>query len=1076
MGVGYGFDQLYVVDLTSGEKKILPSRYAITKATAHSDGKYSAAQCSYLGLEGVVEKATNHKGEGVNKLFTEDSIHAETFLYTEDGTSSSWSLRNVGEASLAFVGDGTAGTATHKIRQGFFNDTSRGGDEMVFDFDTCETLLNDDGTPNDNTALIDWAYRYLTPSAWDFITANMTHFADLPKVIKDLEAMFHQLYGRSRATGMSRIRAPLTAKLALSLSELGHTIRRARFSPNVAFGNNSSVTHGTKIKYNSGSIQGAEITSGVLNDLFMVVQDRFLIAPWWLVDKLNMYTFVDDERELEQRDIERRDVIEAAKLLFEAADYEKGLHHGGDSTIKMILFEKYSEGKLRSFEADDFKSSESALAAALLGFKNPREAFYNRKSESVDKVNYFHQLPNWHGTLMGSEHAEFMDKIQEQAKHAVTVASVENFKAGMQVTSSFGYQAMFGRTRFGDHHIDINVYPVGFMRQVQTLQFYKAGDNGDLAGGWNEGTALSEATYSRFVDNVVWFPLVNWAQYGEAASTEGFLRLGQNGASFTAGYDSTISYCDNYGTLGADLPNPFVGVEDQGITYSNAHIAGLEHGVLWCDGPDTQYNEPGVQNYSARMLSGTNDLYRQWTDRADTIRTEGVTAPVFGQVNLVAEMSYDTPLAMVTRNFPFLRKMMTVPTVTNAAAEAADPSFDFMTAGDDIHGTSVWRASTMFKLEDRQLFNSEVHSRDGALDLMPGVVCMTSAPDNWVEIFQLRDWLAFHTSYYSEPIMDAYPASVGATTRSNSYGSARLMTYQEQVEFDGSVRDVLCTPIAGSFNDNSLDYSSAPSTGVSLHPAAATALNTYEVYLLGVDRARAGTSVHMRGSLPSDMTEDDFVPGLQYAKLWVQNEDVYSLLSDRHPTWAELFTDVTSTVNNGVAASPEVNVAYLAPAFTSSAGNITVSSLDNTDSSSMASSLPAGASSMVLTNKGVIDWVHAMGRFLETKREELEFQHAQPIFFILDKDVLDKTESRIRMTRAPFNESTIGPITFIGGMTPEGTSALAETITGDDRYTIINLSSGTGASASETGDPDADDLGEGEENPSLHVAEKQVLE
>ena len=1050
LGVGYGFDRLYVVDLTTGKQSALPSRYDITKATAH-DAKHSLNRHNvlYRGMKANSYPVSDSEFAGIERLGDTASSTdlAETALYLWGKTNGSnvtplskgWSETSFKGQMMAYADKGTWHDRAEVGNVGFFHRASGGGD-WVLDFDKVETLITSGGSVDSDLQVAEFAYRYLTPSAWEFIESNAATMADLPKVIKDIGQVLDSVYNRSRTALGSRIRNPQTLRLALALTELGHTIRRARFSPNVTGAamcktsphSVAADTNWATMKYKDSKTAsgGDDITTGVINEFFIVVENKYLIAPWWLATALDSFNFIDDNRELEQRDIERKDIVEALNRLFDAADYEKGLHHGSDSTLPMLLFEKYKEGKLKDFT--DFTSSETALAAALMGFETPREAFYNRQSDKVGKVPYFSSLPDAHGALMGSKLAEFKDRISEQSEHSITVASTENFKLGMQVTSSFDYQSMLGRTRFGDSHVDMRIYPAGWSRVVKNTVYGTSVSGGD------------ELTFETV--NVLWFPFISWSQYEENCSTQGFLPLGCNGAAYHSGYDELVEWQANY----VDGDDPV-------------------HGLLWPDVNGNNYWQPGVDNYSARMLAGTNEVFRQWVDRADTIRTENVIAPVFGQINLVAEMSFDTPLAMVQRNFPYLRKMYTVPTMKPHEITAGDTSFDFMSAGDDLHGLSTWREKSVWKLEDRHLFDENVHARDGKLDLIAGVVMMNTPPDNWVEIFQLRDWMMFWTSLKSEPIMDAYTASEGAVSRSNGYGSSRLVTYQKKVEFDGTVRDVMCTPILGSFSGET-DYASNTDL-ISMYPESATDYNDYQMFSLDITKIRSSdadgnpSAVFMRSAIGdtvavSSLSEDDFVPGRAWAKLWLSDVVVNS----RVVTFNEMFYETSTTLRG--SSPPTVHkadVAYLLPA--------TGETVNTTDSDQPT----VLAGTKTLTDAGLIDWVHKMGKYIEKKREELEYQHASPSFFVFDKDILDKTESTMRSMRSPFNESTMGPLTYVGGMTAEGTSALSETITGNDRFKLVSLSTGSGSSALDGDDPEAEDLGEGDSNPEVAIAEKQEV-
>ena len=1106
MGVGYGFDRLVAVHLTGpnrGKRLILPSRYELTKATAATSNAANRKEVFYRGIKAdrhwTADSSTGVGHYGIERLFNTSNTTDwhETIRIAKGRTGNNddprlaegWAENKSEAYAQAFVSNGKFSQKpldnNEAVRVGYYQYDDGGlldlASDITLDFDTIETLLEEGGSITDsakNNAAYDMLYRMLPTTAWEFIEVNADVIADLPKVMKDLDNYFFNLYNKERSHFGNRIRDPHTLRLALSLTELGHTLRRARFSPNVATAAGVKGLKNWKFTLD-GSTQ--EITGGVVNDLFAVFgteaeQAQVVVAPWWLIDKLDQYNYVDDERELEQRDIERKDVIEALSLVFQAADYERGLAHGGESTLPMLLFEKYKEGILKDFT--DFKSSEVALAASMFGYPTARDAFYGRQSTNMGRVPYYSDLPNAHGKLLGSEFAEFKDRIKEQSEHSIAVVSTDNFKQGMAIASSFDYQVMVGRTRFGDHHMDVRVY-AGCHYRIAMNSFtmrnnHHGGENVlDDDGNSVWGSFLGADKMQTEVPTIMWFPLHSWSMYETNTSTEGFLPVGLNGAAYQTDPGIYDTFVDN----------------------------STDHQKLWPSANGRHIWEPGVDQYFARMMSGLNDCYRQWVDRADELRTENVTAPTFGAINLVAEMSMDTPSAMVQRNFPFLRRISTVPSVNVGSIDAADTSFDFMTNGDNFHGMSVWQGKTMFALEDRQLFDEHVHDRDGKLDLAPGVLPLTKAPENWPAVLQTRDWLGFHTSFYSEPIMDAYTASMWSTApgsrRSNGHGTSRLVTYQVKMLFDGTVRDVACTAIRGAGktvegDDVSTFNYKTNSELISCYPTTLVDGHNYEMMLLSPSRIRGGTARCMRSdagvaanTLPDlgdytgndALTEDDFVPGRAFAKLWLPEVSI----SGRKLDWAEMFTDVEATLNNKGSSSPTAadygNMAYLHP-VTSSIHNtcLDMDSISPAGNGNLGKRCLGGDIAASGDPVGLIGWLHTQGRFIELMREQLEYQHASPVFYVFDKDMNDETEARMRYSRVIFNESTIGPITFIGGITAEGSAALSETITGDSVFEIINLSSGTASSANDAADPDADDEAAGEDNPSLHIADKQEVE
>jgi hypothetical protein len=219
-------------------------------------------------------------------------------------------------------------------------------------------------------------------------------------------------------------------------------------------------------------------------------------------------------------------------------------------------------------------------------------------------------------------------------------------------------------------------------------------------------------------------------------------------------------------------------------------------------------------------LKSTDEVFQSWIDRGEQVRVEGATFPTIGPVNLVAEMTYTTPMAIFQRNWPWLRKMTTY-AGPNPLLQVSDKSFDYMTTGDDFFGISVhstgWvnqgeqvldatQGATTFQvdmrtgpfaLEDRNLFSTNAHLRSAGVDLIPMVLPLSKTPDNWVGVFQSRDAMYFLTSLLSEPVMDAYTYDFASAGKSHGTGSARLVVYQGCKTFEGRVEDVYCTPILG---------------------------------------------------------------------------------------------------------------------------------------------------------------------------------------------------------------------------------------------------------------------------------------
>jgi len=1026
LGVGGGFDRLYITDLHTGKQSQTPTNHDFTKYYRNSA---QAAKLFQHLARPMVQNSGLHTGTGTaDALEAYDGTNYEpTLLYAKVNsatTADGWTDGSAKSLALAYVQNGSHDSGSKKI--GFYSRNQVSGIVPHLDFSEIEDVTSSVGM-----ATCGHLTRYIHTSAWDFIMQNQDVIADLAKNIQYLDNGLFQLYSRDRTAEFGRVSDGETIRLALALSELGHTIRRGRFSTNVSNGTPATMTNVNMWNYTNtdGSISTKPINKGVINEFFLAIGDDVneqftLVAPWWLANKLDQYNFLDETRDDEmQRDVERKDLVEAIKLLFEAAEVERGLGYGSESTIPMLLFEKFKEGVLK--DMTDFVSAESAVAAQFLGYNSPRDAYYLRSETGIGQLPYFPSLLSTHGTIIGAKKLEFTDRLAEHEKHTVTSPSTENFKKGMSYASSFEYNTMVTRTRFGDHKMDMHVYPFGFWRQVPVSQ---------TSAPSISGTAVALATTS-----LVWFPIYSWSQFDRNVTTHGFFRLGANGATYNTS------------------PSSIAQSGDVAVVDSN----GVSDNVLWPE----NYWRPGYDNYFARVLEGTNELFAQWTERAENIRTEGAVGPTFGQINLMAEMTFDTPTALIARNFPFLRKMMTEAGIGTVIA-SSNASLDFMASGENMHNMAVWSNKGMFALEDRELFSQTAHPRDGSigLELLPGVLPLAHAPDNWVSVFQARDALGFLTSLWSEPIMDAFTTSITATAGHNGYGTARLIVYQANKQLDGRVEDVKCTPMLGVAGTNAAgtvysDHSAG--TAISMFPSAHNVLNNYTVFKLGKLAIEGGTAVCARvttGTLPlqiqgktispvlTDLTgvlEEDVIPGLYWQKLWLS--EVPNTYASRTSTWKEHFVDVKST--NGTATQT-ANIAYL--------GAVSTLTDDNQHTDLYA-------------------WKDNHRKWIEVSRTDLEYQHASPSFFVFDKDCVDLNEAKFRARLYPLGKSTIGPITFVGGITSEGQAALTETITGEGVYTVIDLSAGAGASAMDSSDPASDDIATGEANPSMHIATTQEV-
>jgi hypothetical protein len=1080
LGTGYGLDALWVVNTKTGEKYKLPGRYDITKAhgrsaeavgndleDARTHGFYRGCNAlrgwNVAGEKGIFNTGLAARTTPVHGLFRAVNRGSG------DTKGIGWKSDTSPGFMMAYAGRGYAngfkikGAYDHYIVAPQVTDSK----EVLLDLESLITLAKSNGdiaTATDAQGL-DWLYRHLSPLAWETIEVNRDVIAAMSLTIKDVERVLDSIYNRGRDHLGVRINDPILMKWLISLIELGAAIRTKRFSRNIDQNDDHFNDAGPHEKYKRVKFKAPGKTAttwskGVVNDFFFNINDEWVIAPYYLINQLNFYDFVDDEREHEMRDISRKDAIETLHYIMEMMDYEKGLALGSDATLPMLVFDKYKEGVLKSFKPSEYTSVEATVAANLLGYATVRDADNGIKSTTAGNVGYFSTLPKIHGMLLGSDKAEFLDRIAEAGEQTMTVTNVDGFKNGMQLASSFDYQTTLGRTKAGHADLDYRVYTGGWMRGISRNVPFSTTVT-------NDGTSVILKSDNKLL-NVLWFPLLGWTQYHQNCSTMGMLPRNMNGAYFNR-------------SLGED-PVPFC-------------ASSQDHKALYPDGDDQysdeSYWKPGRDNYTMMLLRGTNDLYRTWMDRADTIATEGVTVPSMGAVNLVAEMSYDTPNAIVARNFGTLRRLYQKAGIGNGVV-STDTSFDFMFAGDDIHGVSAWKGETPFKLVDRHLDDAEAHPRNGSLDLIPHMYVSKVLPESWTDVFQLRDWMMFFTSLASEPIMDAYTRTVKNSTWQNSgHINSRLVVYVKETELDGRVRDLTATPIIGSYyltdattKVAEYDHIVNEAELITMFPETVAEAVDYEMYLLGMGRIRNETlragitdAIHMSSKLPTDVAEGDFVPGREHARRWIDESlhpDVAAM------TYDELFSDTTILdVNPGnCLAFLKFNRSKRSEADGSMRSDPNIGSLseikksdgiaDNTD-------LGAGVEN-VLTNSGLVYWNHAMGEYIDMAREGLEYQRASPLFTIFDKDILDKDESMFRVLLAPLGLTTLGPLTFVGTMTATGEAQASQTITGDARLEVVSMTSGAGSSAMDAADPDPEDEDAGDENPSLSIAEKPNIE
>jgi len=1090
LGVGYGFDRLYALDLRA-EQPVpipLPSRHELYKITRGGNTN-QAVNLAYQGFDfllGGDDRRTSEMTDGTtlhdfaNSYFG-SAANGGSHSYAQVSNGSATHNAFLEEFAKAFIGSGHSTDRSNSvtwtlgprvdtnpagIASGSSYDVDAEQQGIYCDPEGLQKLTDGSGNFDRRTVRsLQYFYNAISPSAWETVLTNRKVLTELPKNLAYLDRAFYSLYQRDRIGAFkTKIRDLTMLHLVLGMTEAMYAIRRGRFSRNIS--PDTSLGH-ANVKVMRGKSDNGEISNiggGVMNPFFQMLDNgrhQLLVAPWWLINKLNHTLYLDTDRDEEVRDVERKDITELMNLLLEAMEVERGLHFSSESNIPMITFDKFKEAALPDFS--NFTDTKAALSATLLGFQSPRDAYYDNPETSIGRLPYFSTIATTQGTIIGKDRLEFLDRLKEQETHNVMSSHPEKFKQGMQYANPFDYTTMVTRTRFGDHSMDVKVYPFGFYRGVvndnaNSRSYFRISKS---AGSEHENNALSHK--NKF--NLVFFPAYNWAQFNSTMGSRGFLPEGLDGAAWCRGNSVRDIVVDTPNSLDAATSN------DQ---------------LLWSE----HYWRPGLDNYTARLLSSTDEMFQSWIDRGEQVRAEGATFPTIGPINLMAEMTFTTPMAIFQRNWPWLRKMCTF-TASSAVPTDADTSFDYMYLGDNMFNMSLHTTQAPLSLENRDLFNplATGNLRSSGLDLAPMVLPLSKAPDNWVGVFQARDAMYFLTSLLSEPIMDAYTSNTNALGKTNGTGSARLVVYQGAKTFEGRVEDVYCTPIAGvgpsvtaaGGIQRDVDFTSAATRShVFLHTGSALHANNYQMFLLSPNRISAGSCIVSRligptgshateprfllggendtgdlrtgrfmittGSSPIALSEDDFVPGLYWDKLWIPESSLIDASGAQVP-----YGQVFSFPYLKTANATDVGITYMRIAGGSGAG--------------LGFELGADL------DHTVDQWRTKHVEWIELVRTNLEYQRANVSFYIFDKDICDIKESYLRQSLFPLGFSTIGPLTYVGALGAEGQQVASETISGPTVFELSSLTLGSGTLDESPSEPDDSDVGV--ENPSLHIADKQ---
>ena len=1122
LGVGYASDRLYMIRLDEEQPvpRPLPGRHELLKFGSESLENH---RLGYRGLPlhlGAITDAAigtnyarSYSGNRIDWLDNRGgalgaAIDAWSGYHLQGNTPTDM----ISNFARAFIGPGTATQQGQTTTIGWHvgsGNNAAGRNTLQLDYETLTDLGRNEGDMFDDGTLgtLNLLYNLYSPSAWDTVVANASLFEEFPRILPHLDKALYSLYERDKIGAFAtRVRDVNLLYLALSCAEAMYTIKRGRFSKNIGTHSQSETMMASIGPNNVG-----HISNGVMNAFFAYFDlgsnGQFVIAPWWLANKLNHVLYLDTDRDEEVRTPERADMIDFMHLILEAMEFERGIHFSSESNFNLAVFDTYKEGKLPSFE--NFTDTNAAFSATLLGYESPRDTYYRRTHKDANgndalytsRLPYFHTLLSDSGTIIGRDLKEFTDRIAEMSDATVITPSTEWFKKGMQIANPIDYNTMVTRTRFGDASARVKITPGGFSRLAPSV-------GNDMY--YHRQSSAMGLSNTKTVSNVLWFPLYGWSQMAEVSSSQGLLPNGRNGC---------------YHIVNTTAPQPL-------STFDSAPVATTTNGLIDQELWNANYWRPGRDNYTLRLLQSTDPIFRAWMDRGDAVRQEGATFPTLSTMNLTAEMTFTTPLALLQRNLPYLRKMMTVTSREVIISPQADDSIDFMTFGDNWFNVSLvadqhGHTGGPLALRDRRLQDPTYHTRAGDLELASIVMPLSTLPDNWVSVFQTRDWLYANTSLLAEPIMDSYSFPFNNPTSSgkrNAFCNARLVIYQGPKTFEGRVEDVYCTPLLGCgarYLYNGTDYVKTAnqlefdgSSLISVFPRSSQIsskldLYNYTMFLLSPENLRSGhvllgrygrsstnatdadaflmsatdtygapryhsslrSYTHTLNKGSSFVTEEDFTPGLHWTKLPWQN--VVQPQYWNGTTYVDIpFSRWFATVGRMDASGNgyEDGIHYLQLKLPRDAnGNVTGTAqlweenLPNTITDETT------GFKLGQDNYEKDEWRMTHIRFLENYRDDLEFQRAGNNFVIIDLDITDKTESFLRQSLINLGFSTTGPLTFVGTVGPEGQQVGAETITGSSVFEIVSLTMGAGSL--DESPSQADDMQVGEANPSMHIVD-----
>lgn len=1219
-GVGASDDRLMIVNLRTGDIGHLPSRSSLLRAEPNA---LNMAWYRYAGRKGYTNMIVGKQSLGSDTLSTAasdqvtttgeyDNMDSDTdpfALFGRHGTTAGnnnvgyipcgWQSVNSHDFARAFVTGGhdsqRAGNLTpdsglsvvnfihpHTFEDGTANPIDLQLEQLVNGITADDIVAT---SPQLRRSLI-YLYNTIPTTKSDFINGWLDVLMSMPSNLQYIENALYNLYGRNRSTRFPRaVGEDGLVQCMLSMIELGRAIRLGRPLRNIVpFEELQSITTDSRMPLSGGfdgtaiQVNGSNISGGTINAFYQLLEangDSYLIAPSWLSPLLNFGTFESDLRDEEMPDVERSDIIQAINLLFEGAEVESALDLGTKKHVLLALFEKIAEGEMKDFT--EYTSPSTALATSLLGYVSARD-IVDRRPQPTDggspgRVPYFGQLLNTSGRLIGRERLEFLDNLEEFKALDFKTASPQSFTETLSRTANWSNTTMYHRTRFGDHAVTKKWYPGCFSKTTVLGTWVVQSETSVVtdrttAAAWNSAYGSSGDNFAisnladlhtstihnrHLVQAEILVPFYGWNMLDHATCTAGLVPVGMaDNAILSARGNHRMSDVDE-----GDLSDAM-------------------HEALWTI--DDWRLSTGHHLYRKHVQR--DELYKEWSDRASTIRNKDASNLVtFSSVNFFSELTMNTPPAIVQRNMPTLVRIMEQPFQSHTGVGNY-----VVLGGVHVRNAAIYgaldRCHPFTMNEDRELFNlnSDIQARDTGFDLLTPMF-IDKPVEDIQGIYQALVYLASETDTF-----DGFPAIARAQygtiigTPGKRMINQELVIYQSKKDFEGRVTDVGCEFITCGV-DASIDGSEAynastnsmtmlfhssetVSTGVSTArhhrnkfslwnwrpgPSEEVSNNDTDyaanpesaIFLTTAPAPLSGAVARSKVRLPGTIDEYHVYNAVETQSEAAHSSEFalcgehWSLRAFRfgeaafpgHFSMCDLFREDTAflTLGGAVTNSHTVDATGTGSGVRiNMSGNlaagdkeIVVDTVDATTVFSVGDTLYGSDGSELfrlgkitsltattieisdgvlhglndnmylftapydvlfngvrvagnsVTQLDIYTFMDQYGRYIESVRDDLEWQHAGHHLLFLDADINDETEFKLNRALYGTGNGTRGPLTLYMVLDATGKSVEAASIVGDMAIEVIDLSLGTSSEVST--DTDVDDIGAGEENPSMEI-------